>query len=110
MPEQTLNRILYITDSHYGWERVGGVTRPIHDRKAHDIVLQIADDFKPTHIINGGDGLDSGAVGHHNKGKPRIVEGLRVADGSIMPEVVNATTNAACVMIGEKAADLLRAK
>jgi choline dehydrogenase len=38
----------------------------------------------------------------------RGVQGLRVADGSIMPEVVNATTHAACVMIGEKAADLLR--
>jgi choline dehydrogenase len=38
----------------------------------------------------------------------RGVDGLRVADGSIMPEVVNATTNAACVMIGEKAADLVR--
>src|SRR5688500_10711915 len=38
----------------------------------------------------------------------RGVEGLRVADASIMPEVVNATTNAACVMIGEKAAELLR--
>jgi choline dehydrogenase len=38
----------------------------------------------------------------------RGVQGLRVADASIMPEVVNATTNAASVMIGEKAADLLR--
>jgi len=38
----------------------------------------------------------------------RGVEGLRVADGSIMPEIVNATTNAACIMIGEKASDLLR--
>lgn len=37
----------------------------------------------------------------------RGVEGLRVADGSIMPEVVNAPTNAACVMIGEKAAALI---
>jgi choline dehydrogenase len=37
----------------------------------------------------------------------RGVQGLRVADASIMPEVVNATTHAACVMIGEKAADLL---
>jgi choline dehydrogenase len=37
----------------------------------------------------------------------RGVDGLRVADGSIMPEVVNATTNAACVMIGEKASDLV---
>jgi choline dehydrogenase len=38
----------------------------------------------------------------------RGVDGLRVADASIMPEVVNATTNAACVMIGEKAAELIR--
>ena len=35
------------------------------------------------------------------------VDGLRVADASIMPDVVNATTHAACVMIGEKAADLV---
>jgi choline dehydrogenase len=39
----------------------------------------------------------------------RGVEHLHVADGSIMPEVVNATTNAACVMIGEKASDLVHA-
>ena len=38
----------------------------------------------------------------------RGVEGLRVADASIMPKVVNATTHAACVAIGEKCADLLR--
>jgi choline dehydrogenase len=40
--------------------------------------------------------------------KVRGVEGLRVADASIMPEVVNATTHAACVMIGEKASELVR--
>jgi choline dehydrogenase len=38
----------------------------------------------------------------------RGLQGLRIADASIMPEVVNATTHAACVMIGEKAADLLK--
>ena len=37
----------------------------------------------------------------------RGVESLRVADASIMPEVVNGTTHAACVMIGEKASTLL---
>jgi choline dehydrogenase len=35
------------------------------------------------------------------------VEGLRVADASIMPTVVNAPTHAACVMIGEKCASLI---
>jgi choline dehydrogenase len=35
------------------------------------------------------------------------VERLRVADASIMPDVVNATTHAACVMIGDRVSDFL---
>lgn len=34
----------------------------------------------------------------------RGIEGLRVADASVMPTVVNSQTHAACVMIGERAA------
>ena len=40
----------------------------------------------------------------------RGVEGLRVADASVMPEVTRGNTNAPTVMVGEKAADLLRGR
>ena len=36
------------------------------------------------------------------------VEGLRVADASIMPDCIRANTNATTIMIGERCADFIK--
>jgi choline dehydrogenase len=36
------------------------------------------------------------------------IDGLRIADGSIMPNVTTGNTMAPCVIIGERAAEIIR--
>jgi choline dehydrogenase len=42
--------------------------------------------------------------------KVRGIAGLRVADASVFPHIPGGNINAPCIMVGEKAADLLRGK
>lgn len=53
-------------------------------------------------------GADEGAVVDIRL-RLRGMSGLRIADNSIMPNVISSNTNAAAIMIGEKAADMILA-
>ena len=53
----------------------------------------------------GGDEDPMAVVNQH--GRVRDVNGLRVADASIMPDCVRANTNATSMIIGERIAELM---
>ena len=73
-----MEKFVALFDAHWGFERVKGHKVPLHDPKALDVALQFISDFKPDHVVLGGDMLDCGAISHHNDRKPGNTEGLRI--------------------------------
>jgi metallophosphoesterase superfamily enzyme len=73
-----MQKFVALYDLHWGYERKAGHKVPLHDAKALKVALDFTKDFKPDHVILGGDILDCGSISHHNHGKPGAVEGFRL--------------------------------
>lgn len=72
-----MESFVFLTDLHWGYERRGGHKVATHDLRALSVAQQFMQDFKPDHVILGGDILDCGAISHHNK-TAGSVEGLKL--------------------------------
>jgi choline dehydrogenase len=82
---------------------------PAHERRSDRELLDFARENGGTVFHAAGTcrmGSDDRAVVDSTL-RVRGVEGLRVIDASVMPDIVSTNTNAAAIMIGEKGADLV---
>ena len=101
----------------------------------HPLIAQYAEALKtpPAEVLADDDALDAyvranGSHNFHPVGTAKMgrasdpgavvdaqcrvhgVEGLRVVDASVMPEIVRANTNLTCIMIGERVAEMVRSE
>ncbi len=61
--------------------------------------------FHPTSTCRMGQDKQTSVVNHELK--VHGLKGLRIADASVFPQLICGNTNAACMMVGEKAADMI---
>lgn len=93
-------------DGILGEESKGG-SRCKTDEQISDFIREYIDtDYHPVGSCKMGN--DEMAVVDKNL-RVHGIEGLRVADASIMPTIVRGNTNIPCMMIGDKAAELILA-
>jgi predicted MPP superfamily phosphohydrolase len=62
--KNSLEKILFIPDCHF----------PYHDKRAWELLLKVAKDFKPEHVIIGGDFIDNYTVSSHDKNPNRALK------------------------------------
>jgi len=86
-------------------EATPGADRTSDDALAAEIRLRCHTVYHPVGTCRMTPG-DDGVVDHRLRVKG--IEGLRVADASIMPSITGGNTNAPSIMIGEKCADMVR--
>ena len=70
-----------------------------------DIRQRASTIFHPVSTCRMGPKDQGNVVGHDLK--LHGIEGLRVADTSIFPAMISGNTNAAAIMVGEKASDII---
>ncbi len=90
-------------------ERIGPTDAELETDEALDqwLMREVGTSHHVSSTCKMGHSSDSMAV-VDQYGRVYGVEGLRVADASIMPDCVRANTNVTCMVIGERIADLIR--
>lgn len=126
-PEIRINYLASETDKQANIDSLKRLRRIVHASAMKDYLLE---ELEPGTAIAADDELlaycrERGSTIYHptcsctmGQGPNTVVSpelkvhgaaGLRVVDGSIMPRLISANTNAAIIMIGEKAADMILA-